>query len=257
MKKRIIILSVLLIVIAAFTFGCSKSEEKEGTAKEETPAYKSEAPAPPPAQAVRQGGIVKEHFDAEGYTYLSLEDSEGIRMWVAAPQMEVKVDDVVEISGANLMTDFHSKTLDRTFDAILFANSARVVDKGEMMAAVGQLPPDHPPLPEVTTSVKNIEKVKGGYTVAELYSKRKELKGSDVKIRGKVVKYTEGIMGRNWIHLRDGTGDEGSNDITITTTQRSAVGDVIVASGKLETDRNLGGGYHYPVIIEDASLAAQ
>ena len=261
MKDKTILLPLLLIVVTAITFGCSKSEEKGETAKKEAPAYESAAPTPGstplPGPAVRQGGIVREVIHADVYTYLNLEDSEKVRFWVAVPKMEVKTGDGVEIFGANQMTNFHSKTLNRTFDTILFANSAKVLGAGALTQAAGQLPPDHPPLPEVTISVEDIEKTAGGYTVEELYAKRNELKGQQVKIQGKVVKYSAGIMGRNWLHLRDGSGKEGTNDITVTTMQKSSVGEVVTASGRLETDKNLGGGYHYAVIIQDASITTK
>ncbi len=259
MKDKTIILPLLLIVVAAITFGCSKSEEKSETAKKEAPAYKSatQAPVSTPGQSVRQGGIVREVMHADVYTYLNLEDSGKVRFWVAVPTMEVTTGDGVEIFGANQMANFHSKTLNRTFDTILFANSAKVLGKGDLTQATGQLPPDHPPLPAVTISVEDIEKTAGGYTVAELYAKRDELKGKEVQVRGKVVKYSAGIMNRNWLHLRDGTGQEGTNDITVTTMQTSNVGEVVTASGRLETDRNLGGGYHYAVIIQDASITTK
>ncbi len=259
MKDKTILLPLLLIVVAAITFGCSKSEEKSETAKKEAPAYKAAAPGstPPPGQSVRQGGIVREVIHADVYTYLNLEDSEKVLFWVAVPKMEVAAGDGVEIFGANQMANFHSKTLNRTFDTILFANSAKVLGKGDLTQAAGQLPPDHPPLPEVTIAVEDIEKTAGGYTVAELYAKRDELKGKEVQVRGKVVKYSAGIMNRNWLHLRDGSGKEGTNDITVTTMQTSSVGAVVTVSGRLETDKNLGGGYHYAVIIQDASITTK
>ena len=259
MKDKTILLPLLLIVVTAISFGCSKSEEKSETAKKEAPAYKSAAPGstPLPVPAVRQGGIVREVIHADVYTYLNLEDSEKVRFWVAVPKMEVKAGDGVEIFGANKMTNFHSKPLNRTFDTILFANSAKVLGKGDLTQAAKQLPPDHPPLPEVTISVEDIEKTAGGYTVAELYSKRDELKGKEVQVRGKVVKYSAGIMNRNWLHLRDGSGKEGTNDITVTTMHTSSVGEVVTVSGRLETDKNLGGGYHYAVIIQDASITTK
>ncbi|MBI5874437.1 MAG: hypothetical protein HZB81_01070 [Deltaproteobacteria bacterium] len=64
-----------------------------------------------------------------------------------------------------------------------------------------------------------ITKAKDGYTVEELYAKKKELSVKNVSVRGKVVKFNAGIMGRNWVHLQDGSGKPGTNDITITTNQ--------------------------------------
>ena len=93
-------------------------------------------------------------------------------------------------------------------------------------------------------------------TVAEIYAQRTALKEKPVTLRGKVVKFNEGIMNRNWVHLRDGTGASGKdNDITVTTNDKTAVGDVVVVKGTVRLDKDFGAGYAYPVIIEDAKLS--
>ena len=73
---------------------------------------------------------------------------------------------------------------------------------------------------------------------------------------GKVVKYNAGIMGKNWIHLRDGSGDasKDTNDILVTTQAQAKVGDVVTASGIVRTNKDFGAGYTYKVLIEDAAL---
>lgn len=75
-------------------------------------------------------------------------------------------------------------------------------------------------------------------------------------LRGKVVKYNSGIMGKNWIHLRDGTGSEAdnSNDILVTSANQTKVGDVITVKGVVHTDKDFGAGYAYKVLIEDATV---
>ncbi len=103
----------------------------------------------------------------------------------------------------------------------------------------------------------SITKAKGGYTVEELFAKKGTLKGKKVAVRGKVAKISEGIMGRNWIHLQDGSGKQGTNDITVTTNQSARVGDVVLITGNLATDRDFGGGYKYAVIIEDAAVKVE
>jgi hypothetical protein len=70
------------------------------------------------------------------------------------------------------------------------------------------------------------------------------------------VKYNAGIMGKNWIHLRDGSGSvaDGTNDILVTTTQEAKAGDVLAVKGIVRTDKDFGSGYSYKVLIEEASL---
>ncbi|MBI5326894.1 MAG: hypothetical protein HZB80_01160 [Deltaproteobacteria bacterium] len=101
------------------------------------------------------------------------------------------------------------------------------------------------------------KKVKGVQAVEELYAKKDKLNGKKVVVRGKVVKFNGGIMGRNWIHLQDGSGKQGTNDITITTNQNAKVGDTVVATGVMAINREFGGQYKYEVIIEQTTLAVE
>ena len=75
-------------------------------------------------------------------------------------------------------------------------------------------------------------------------------------VRGTVVKFTPSVMGKNWVHLRDGTGSAGNdtNDLLVTTQDKAAVGDVVTATGVVKTDVNLGSGYSFKVLVENATL---
>ncbi|OGQ55589.1 MAG: hypothetical protein A2W66_01280 [Deltaproteobacteria bacterium RIFCSPLOWO2_02_56_12] len=94
------------------------------------------------------------------------------------------------------------------------------------------------------------------YTVAELYQKSATLDKKEVVVRGLVVKVSAEIMGKNWIHLQDGSGDpsKGTNDIVVTSQELPAVGDTVTARGALSKDKDFGYGYNYPVIVEQASI---
>ncbi len=96
---------------------------------------------------------------------------------------------------------------------------------------------------------------KDARTIAELFSQRQALDHKTVTVRGKVVKYTPGVMGKNWIHLRDGSGTAGKdNDVTVTTQDPAAKGDVVVVKGTVALDQNIGMGTPYPIIIQDAKV---
>jgi len=90
--------------------------------------------------------------------------------------------------------------------------------------------------------------------VAELYAGKKDLNGRKIVIRGRVVKFTPNIMGKHWVHIQDGTGTAESYDLTVTTKDRVKVGDTVVVTGTLTADKNLGSGYFYPVLIEEAAI---
>lgn len=135
---------------------------------------------------------------------------------------------------------------------------------GVARAANAQLPEGHPKIDmhggapgEPKVNFSKITKPKGGKTVQEVYREKASLKNKQVMIRGKVVKYSEAIMGKNWLHLRDGTGEAPANDLTVTTQAKAKVGDTVLVEGKVTLDKDLGAGYKYDVIIEDAKVKVE
>lgn len=94
------------------------------------------------------------------------------------------------------------------------------------------------------------------YTVEGAFANSAKLNKQKVVVRGKVIKVSSGIMGKNWIHLQDGTGSsaKGTHDLVFTSKDTAKMGDVVTASGTLAKDRDFGSGYRYSVIIEDATF---
>lgn len=214
-----------------------------------TPAATPAATAPEPTPAPSDGqlsGTVVETMDSGGYTYAKI-DRGGSAVWIAGPATKLAVGTKVNATGGTLMTGFRSETLQRTFDQIYFVSSFP-----------GAAPAGEPHVASHGTElVEKVEPAAGGQTVAAVFAGKATLTGKPVIVRGKVVKLNTGIMGRNWVHLRDGTGSAGTNDLLVTTAATAAVGDVVVARGTLSTDKDFGGGYKYDVLIEDATLAAK
>ncbi len=95
--------------------------------------------------------------------------------------------------------------------------------------------------------------------IAELFKQRKSLEGKVVRVRGQVVKIAEGIMGTNFVHLRDGTGtvESSDNDLTVTMDEVPLMGHVVIVEGAVKVDYNLGAGYSYPVLLEKAKSVAK
>lgn len=93
-------------------------------------------------------------------------------------------------------------------------------------------------------------------TVAALHQEKATLAGQTVQVQGKVVKVNNGIMGRNFLHVQDGTGDANSNDLTVTSKETAAVGDRVTVTGRVVVDRDFGSGYSYPLLVEEASISA-
>ena len=194
-------------------------------------------------------GQVLEVKDVEVYTYLRLKTAQG-ETWAAVSRAPVKIGSTVTLENVNVMENFESKSLKKTFPSILFANLA-----GSGAAAATTDPHASMRKAEPIGPIK-VAKAKGAnaYTVAELFTQSTKLKDKPVRLAGKVVKVNNGIMGKNWIHLQDGTGAADARDMLVTSTATAKVGDVVTAAGTLRNDRDFGAGYTYKVLLEDASL---
>lgn len=202
-------------------------------------------------------GEVLEVKDVESYTYLRLKTANG-ETWAAVAKAPLKKGDKVTIENAAVMTNYTSKALKRTFPTILFGNLASAGGSapltGNAVMAAGH------PAPAKTPDVGDIHVPKASganaRTVAEIATKYAELKDKPVLVRGKVVKYNAGIMGKNWVHLRDGSGSAANdtNDIIVTTNSTTKVGDIVTAKGVVRTNKDFGAGYSYKVLVEEATL---
>lgn len=135
-------------------------------------------------------------------------------------------------------------------------------DAGETTASVmsesESMPHPTPAAPAGNVDLSGIEKADGGKTIAEIYAEKDQLADQSVVFRGKVVKVNPDIMGKNWLHVRDGSGEEGSNDLTVTTAGvLPEVGDTVVVNGPVGLNVDFGMGYEYDVIIEDAEVTVE
>jgi len=209
------------------------------------------------APAVSVKGEVLEVLDANGFTYMRLKSRDG-EIWSAVASAPIKVGSQVTVENVTPMKDFKSKSLNRTF-ALVYLGNLPGTAAGPTLAGAG-MEAAHSGVVKPTVDLANIKVPKAAganaKTVAEVMTKGAELKDKPVLVRGKVVKYNEGIMGKNWVHLRDGSGTDAdkTNDILVTTKDETKVGDVVTAKGVVHTDKDFGSGYAYKVLVEDATL---
>ena len=82
----------------------------------------------------------------------------------------------------------------------------------------------------------------------------KKLGGKQVEVRGKVVKVNNGIMKRNFLHIQDGTGKQGTNDLIVTSNQTAEVDDEVTITGTVVLDTDFGFGYKYPLLVENSTI---
>ncbi len=214
-------------------------------------AWAADKPAAPASGMSTLSGKVLEVKDVDSYTYMRLQTKDG-ETWAAVNKSPVKKGTQVTVENATVMSNFESKTLKKKFDKIVFGTLAGPGgDLAAVHAGAGV---------SKSADVGDVKVAKASgpdaRTVAEINTKRTELKDKNVLIRGKVVKYTPSVLGKNWIHLQDGTGSaaDSTNDLTVSTKDPANVGDTILVKGLVRTDRDLGSGYFYKVLIEDAAL---
>ncbi len=263
MKQLMTVFCIALFTVSLLA-GCGEDTPAPTTQAEKPSAQTAQETPATPQAAPGKSGKVLETMDAAGYTYVHV-DTGTEKFWAAAPQFAVKVDDDVVVPEGMPMPDYHSKTLDRDFDMVYFVPSVLV---GGAESMTGEMPPGHPPMDGSMSSTGGSPKANetdvdlsgieaADQTVADIFAKKAELSGKPVKIRGKVVKFSPEIMGKNWIHIQDGTGEVGANDLTITTSTTAQVGDTVVISGVLVTDKDFGYGYAYDVLVEDAEVTVE
>lgn len=234
--KNILVMSVIFLAAIAFSVSQGQPSKTEGEMGEK--------------------GIVLTTMNSGNYTYVEI-DKGGKKLWAAGPKANLKVGDTVILGPGSNMTKFYAKSLDRTFETIFFSGSITVEGRAPAATDAGAIP--SPVVPKTTDLPEkgSIAKAKGGYTVDELFAKKTELNGKSVDIRGTVVKVNNNILGTNWYHLQDGTGEAGTNDMIVTSNDSIEAGKTVVAKGTLTIDKDFGSGYKYSVIIEDARFTVE
>lgn len=236
---------ILIIAVLGLLAGCG-SEKKSGTdSKDKSDSHKV---------------VVKEAINASEYTYLRVEEGDDER-WLAVPAMEVNIGGTYYYTGGFEMTDFESKELKRKFEKVLFleeisteeiagGNSGKGVHDAHhgMGSSSGTMT-----MAEKVKDIK-VEPAKGGVSIAELFTNKKQHGGKTVKVRGQVVKYTADVMGKNWIHIQDGTESEGKYDLAASSDIEVKVGEIVTLEGKITLDKDIGFGYFYEILMEEAKL---
>ncbi|WP_461633531.1 hypothetical protein [Labilibaculum euxinus] len=227
--KRSILLMILGLAIFSFACQSKKTENQEAT----LPLGVSKV-------------VVKETFNAGGYTYINGNND----LWLAVGQRPIEVGKAYYYKGALEMKNFHSKELNRDFPVIYFLNTISDTPiENNMPMQASSMKKQKAKRIEVS-----IEKTKGITSISELFSKKDEFSGKQISVKGKVTKFNQNIMGKNWIHIQDGSDFEGNFDLTITCKDVASIGQIIEVSGTIALDKDFGAGYTYDVIMEEAKI---
>jgi len=164
------------LLTVALLAGCQHRDNEV----REPPAVATQPAAEPAADGI--SGRVVETMDASTYTYARLE-SQGGEIWVAGPKTQLAVGTRLTRLEGQLMTDFHSNTLDRTFGKIYFVTAFG--PRAATPAAAPAAPADAKSEGITGTIVQTMDA--GGYTYAEL-----DQNGAKVWIAGPTTKVAVG-----------------------------------------------------------------
>jgi hypothetical protein len=273
-------------LLLAVTVGCSSEQVAENS---KAPAKIAMPGSAADSLALPITGTVAESFESSGYNYLRLATPEG-EHWIATSTGGFQEGDEVTINDGQLMQDFHSRTLDRTFSEIIFASNLGGGSNGQVLSP----PSDHemgsssfaaalqnegmggmggsmmggmegmmgggmgkPPADIPLADIK-VEKATGenSYRVAELFQAAAQLNGQEVTVRGQVMRVSANILNRNWIHIQDGSGDvdQATHNLVVSSADLPARGDVVTFKGVFAANKDIGSGYKYDAIVEQAEI---
>lgn len=205
--------------------------------------------------------IALEKVNTSNYTYLLVNEN-GVEKWVALPLTEVNIGDEYYYGTEMLMERFESKELGKTFDKVYFIEgiSTQPPVKAEAGTPGASNPQPAPMAQEHKGSNElvpqkmevKIEQENGSVSIETLMKNKDKYAGKKIKIKGVVAKFSPEIMGKNWVHLQDGSEASGKFDLTITTKEMVNMGDIVTFEGVITLNKDLGSGYKYEVLMEDA-----
>ncbi|NVN90741.1 MAG: DNA-binding protein [Desulfuromonadales bacterium] len=256
MKKQI----SLSLAIALLLTGISTAWAMPGMSNQPAQTSASETPTLHSGEPLT--GKVLQTMNSGGYTYVELKQKNGTSLWLATSETPVKVGSQMSFSPGVVMNDFKSKSLNRSFDSIVFSGGVIAVHPASPAPVstpktAASSPGSKGALAHktVTTPVKKASGA-NAYTIEEAFAKKALLDKKKITIRGKVTKVSNGIMGKNWFHIQDGSGSEtkATHDLVCTSLDKAAPGDIVTVTGTLAKDRDFGAGYTYAVIIEDVLI---
>jgi len=156
---------------------------------------------------------------------------------VRVPQVGAEAGDYILLGQGTPRRDVEIPEAGKRVAVLVEIEHARVVDRATAERTVVSSAPE------------------GALKVGEVYGRLDELAGNEVVVYGVAVKVA-GAVGWYWVHLQDGTGDpsSGTHDLTVQTTVAVAEGQRVAFRGVLRRDVDLGFGYQYDALVEDATF---
>jgi hypothetical protein len=198
---------------------------------------------------------VKETIPGGKYLYLRVVEGDQ-EYWAATGKSDVKAGETYFYNEALIQNNFESKELDRTFETIYLITQLVPESHGASLKPKQEV--DAPPAEAMQESPNkkfHSSPLAGKATalsIAELLKDPQAYEGKVVELTGTCTKVNEGILGRNWLHLKDGSAD--GQDLVMTSSDSADPGSEITIRAIVGLNRDFGAGYSYNVLLEEGKI---
>ncbi len=253
-------LTLIAAIVLIFALACNKgpkvitSSDNSINSGESTGIFSKEPTAKPIAKTNQSLSnemhkvTVVEILSATKYVYLNVKEN-GEQYWLATRKQDINVGEDYFYKGGLLKTNFESKEHNKVFEKIYLVTSLVQANHSNNTSKINQQKTDQNIGKENPTVVV---RQKGSIKISELIENIKEYEGKTVQITGKCVKINPNIMGKNWIHIKDGSKDD--YDLVITSDTFVKEGSMVTMKAKVTLNKDFGAGYKYDLILEDGII---
>lgn len=186
-------------------------------------------------------GRVAEVIQTKSFTYVRFEAGQ----WAAVPSADLQVGEEAKVDVQQMMENFQSPSLGRVFERIAFGTLSGEARNVPMLAPKG--------VGNVLAKLQTAPSADGQtVAIAEVFQRRADLKGRQVKVRGQVDRVNV-VQGVAYVHLKDGTGSaaEGTDDLLCISEKELLKGATVTLEGTVVVDKDVGMGSK-PVVLEQA-----
>jgi len=194
--------------------------------------------------------VINEILPTANYTYLNVTEGEKT-FWIAVSSTDAKIGETYFYVGGLFKNNFESKALNRVFDELYLVGNLVSSNHGEQPGAVTANNSEVNELAAKSEKI-NIIRQKGSIKISEIVNNPKKYEGQTVQVDGECTKINLGIMGKNWIHLKDGSQDD--FDLVITSDALVDIGSVVTIKAEVVLNKDFGAGYKYDLILENGSI---
>ncbi|MBK9177449.1 MAG: hypothetical protein IPM46_14175 [Flavobacteriales bacterium] len=193
--------------------------------------------------------VALETLPTTKYVYVRVKEGEE-EFWIATLLQEVAIGRSYFYRGGLLKTGFESKEYNRTFDKLYLISQLVPSDHGSSMSG-STAAPGASPMPSAAAPLPQVD-VPGSTRIADLIADPKKFGGKTIQVSGTCTKVNPNIMGRNWIHVKDGS--KGDPELVITTDIPITEGQAVTMIGTVALNKDFGAGYKYDILLEDGRL---